>query len=220
MKQLTILCSILATILLFTQCAQLSSFQTAKVVGKNNGEIGFAAGGAGFSGIIDELDESETPILPIFELWGRYGVGNKVDLGLKLSTGLSGVFDAKFQLVGDRQSTFAMALGGGIGFQGGTLESALLQGHIPLHMSIHPSEKVGIFLTPRYISQFIIGDGSINYAGASTGIEIGTRIKFIADFSYFGLLNDTGDIDDGLFGDFGTGLFQGGIGMKFLIGDN
>ncbi|HPG09039.1 MAG TPA: hypothetical protein P5275_12710 [Saprospiraceae bacterium] len=201
-----------------TSCAQLSSFQTAKTVGKNNGEIGFAASGAGFTELIDDVDGS-TPVLPVIELWGRYGVGEKVDVGLKVSTGLSGVFDGKFQIVGDQYSKFALALGAGLGFQGGTLDNLLLQAHVPLHMSVHPSEKFAVYLTPRYISQFVIGDGSLNYGGASLGFEAGQRVKFCMDVSYFSTFSDVNDANS-IFNDFGIGLYQVGLGVKFRIGDN
>ncbi len=221
MKSLVTYLFAVLVIILLTDCAQLSSFQTAKVVGKDNGEIGFAGGGTGFAGLIEEGDgTTTTPVLPILELWGRYGVSDKVDIGLKLSTGLSGVIDAKYQFVGDQHSEFAMAIGGGLGFQGGTLESALLQAHLPLHTSWHPSDRFALFLTPRFISQFVIGDGSLNYGGASFGLETGQKIKFVADFSYFGLINNVDDVDNGIFGDLGVGLFQFGIGMKFRLGDN
>ncbi len=199
-------------------CAQLSSFQTAKTVGKENAEIGFAASGAGFTDFIDNA-EDETAVLPVLEMWGRYGVGENLDVGIKLSTGLSGVFDLKYQFVGDRDSKFAMALGGGLGFQGGTLDDFILQGHIPLHMSIHPSPKFGIYLTPRFISQFIIGTASVNYGGGSFGLEFGQKVKFMTEFNYYKLLNEIQDTDE-LFSDFGIGLYQVGMGFKFRIGNN
>ena len=209
---------LLAALAGLTSCAQLSSFQTAKTVGKNNAEIGFAASGAGFTELIDDADGT-TPVLPVIELWGRYGVGERVDVGMKVSTGLSGVFDGKFQIVGDRYSKFALALGGGLGFQGGTLDNLLLQAHIPLHMSVHPSEKFAIYLTPRYISQFVIGDGSLNYGGASFGLEAGQKVKFCMDFSYFSTFSDVNDVNS-IFNDFGIGLYQLGFGVKFRIGGN
>lgn len=218
MKQLITIVTLVAIVALFSNCAQLSSFTTAKSVGKNNAEIGFAASGAGFTDFINNVDD-ETAVLPVFEFWGRYGVGEKMDLGLKLSTGLSGVFDAKYQFLGDRQSTFAMALGGGLGFQGGTLDAFLLQGHVPLYISVHPTEKFAIYTNPRFISQFIPGEGSLNYGGASFGVEFGKRVKLNIEGNYFKILGDLEDIDSA-FDEFGVGLYQIGLGLRFVIGQN
>ncbi len=218
MKRLISIVLFFTVVLIFSNCAQLSSFTTAKSVGKNNAEIGFAASGAGFTDFINNVDD-ETAVLPVFEFWGRYGVGEKMDLGLKLSTGLSGVFDLKYQFLGDRQSLFAMALGGGLGFQGGTLDALLLQGHVPLFISVHPTEKFAIYTNPRFISQFIPGEGSLNYGGASIGLEFGSRVKFNIEGNYFKILGDLDDVGSA-FDEFGVGLYQIGLGLKFLIGKN
>lgn len=218
MKQIKTIVLFISAVIIFSNCAQLSSFTTAKSVGKNNAEIGFAASGAGFTDFINNVDD-ETAVLPVFEFWGRYGVGEKMDLGLKLSTGLSGVFDLKYQFLGDRQSMFAMALGGGLGFQGGTLDALLLQGHIPLFISVHPTDKFAIYTNPRFISQFIPGEGSLNYGGASFGLEFGSRVKLNIEGNYFKILGDLDDVGSA-FDEFGVGLYQIGLGLKFLIGKN
>jgi hypothetical protein len=123
--------------LLFIGCAQLSSFQTGRTSGKGNGEAGIAASA---SGITDAFDTDANATFFVGEAYGRYGVSENFDIGLKLSTGLTGVFDFKYQIVGDRISPFAMSIGPGVGFQGAIAESALIQLHLPLHMSYHPNE--------------------------------------------------------------------------------
>ncbi|MBK8501435.1 MAG: hypothetical protein IPL46_04065 [Saprospiraceae bacterium] len=196
--------------LLLTSCAQLSSFQTGRTSGKGNGEVGIAASA---SGISDAFETDASATFFVGEAYGRYGVGENFDIGLKLSTALTGVFDFKYQILGDKISPFAMSIGPGIGFQGAIAET-LVQLHFPLHLSYHPNEKLAIYASPRYISQLVTGGGSANYLGSSLGFETGEQVRFVLEASYFKLLNDI-EIDG-----FGLGLFQFGGGVKFRIFGN
>lgn len=197
--------------LMLTSCAQLSSFQTGRTSGKGNGEAGTALSA---SGITQAFDAEASATFFIVEAFGRYGIAENFDIGLKLSTGLTGVIDFKYQIAGDKTSPFAMSVGPGIGFQGDIAGTSLLQLHLPLHMSYHPSERMAIYASPRYISQVITGGGSANYFGSSLGFETGEKVRFVLEASYFRLLNDR-EVD-GL----GIGLFQFGGGLKFRIFGN
>ena len=201
------------TILLLQSCAQLSGFQTARVLPKNEGEIGFTAGGLSTFNTDDLGGELGILSAPVVEVFGRIGFGNNFDAGLKVSSTLSGVFDAKWQFVGDQESKFAMATGLGLGFQGGAANAFLMQAHIPLHMSIHPSDRFAVYFSPRYINQFILGrnieGANLGYLGMSSGIEVGKKVKFILDFSFFNIVN-AGGVDT-------PNLFQIGAGAKFRL---
>lgn len=192
----------------FSNCAQLSSFQTGRTLGQGNGEMGLALSASGITEAFD-LDGSATFF--VAEAFGRYGVSDNFDIGLKLSTGLTGVVDFKYQFVGDKTTPFAMSVGPGFGFQGAIAETSLIQLHLPLHMSYHPNEKSAVYASPRYISQIVTGEGSANYLGSSLGYENGDRVRFVVEGSYFRLLS--GREVDGL----GVGLFQFGAGIKFRI---
>ena len=204
------------SMLLLNSCVQLSTFQTAKTVEKGSGEILVAIGGGGVS----ESFSDESIGFGTFEVAGRLGVGEKVDIGLKISHFISYLADVKFQFVGDKDSKFAMATGPGVGIYAFGLGTTIGQLTVPLHMSVHPSERLGIYLTPRYSGQFAFGDesGSLNYLGGSVGFETGRKIKFGTDISYLRLLNEDGH--GNTFEDFALGLFQVGFGLKFLISGN
>ncbi|MDX1478663.1 MAG: hypothetical protein R3301_13215 [Saprospiraceae bacterium] len=193
-------------------CIQVSSWQTARTVGEHNGEILVAFGALGIS---DPLGEDADAGVGTMELMGRYGVSETVDIGLKISSFSSYVFDAKFQVVGDRTTSFGLALGPGIGITAFVGSNGIFQGHLPVHMSVHPSERFAFYFTPRYSSQFTFGDGALHYLGGSLGLEFGRKVKFGLDVSFAELLNDT-DADD-VFEDFGLRLFQVGFGAKFRI---
>jgi hypothetical protein len=194
-----------------TNCAQLSSFQTGRTLGQGNGEAGAALSA---SGISDAFDVDANATFFVAEAFGRYGISENFDIGLKLSTGLTGVVDFKYQFIGDKTAPFAMSVGPGFGFQGAIAETSLIQLHLPLHMSYHPNEKSAVYASPRYISQIVTGEGSANYLGSSLGYENGDKVRFVLEGSYFRLLS--GREVDGL----GLGLFQIGAGLKFRIFKN
>lgn len=205
---------VLGATLMLQGCIQLSTFQTAKTVGDGNGEILVAFGGGG----ITDAFEGGSAGFGTFELAGRLGVGERTDFGLKISHFTSYLADVKYQFVGDQDSKFAMATGPGIGLYAFGFGSTIFQGTLPLHMSVHPSEKFAVYLTPRYSGQYLVGDnsGSLHYLGGSIGFEAGRNVRFGTDISYMGLLNDSSDPNDS-FEDFGLGLFQVGLGVKFRI---
>ena len=195
-----------------TGCIQVSSWQTARTVGEGNGEILVALGALGIS---DPLGDETDAGIGTMELMGRYGVSEKVDLGIKISSFSSYVFDAKFQLIGDRDAQFALAVGPGIGITAFVGTNGIFQGHVPIHMSVHPSDRFAFYFTPKYASQFTLGDGALHYLGGSLGLEFGRKVKFGLDVSFVNLLNDQ-DADD-IFEEFGLQLFQVGFGAKFRI---
>lgn len=186
-----------------SSCASLASYQTAKTTPKDEGEFGASLD---IVGITDGFD-NQNLALPNINLWGRYGVGNKTDIGLRLSTSLNIMFDLKQQIIGDQQSKFALALGGGLGFV--PLGKLIFQYHVPLYISVHPKDNFAYYLTPRYIHQY-----GINYLGTSVGLQFGRKTKFAFDISYAGSLNTTTIVEDI---NLGNGLFNIGWGIKVPI---
>lgn len=210
------LLAFVAVAFLLSGCAQFSGFQTARTVDKGGGEISLAVGG--LSTQVDfDIDSTSTgdftATVPFLEAGGRWGLGEKVDMGLRISSTLNMTLDARYQFVGDKTSLFAMAIGGGIGYQGGIGGFNLFQTQFPLYMSVHPTDNLGIYLTPRFAAQFATssGGGSVNWGGFSSGVEIGRNVRFGADVSFFRIINNQ-DIFDTL------NFFQVGIGVKFMLG--
>ncbi|NND31306.1 MAG: hypothetical protein HKN76_01860, partial [Saprospiraceae bacterium] len=123
-----ILCLTSVSAVFFAGCAQLSSFQTGRTLGQGNGEGGLALS---VSGLSDPFESDANATFFVAEAYGRYGVSDNFDIGLKLSTGLTGVVDFKFQFVGDKISPFVMSVGPGFGFQGAIAGTSLVQLHLP-----------------------------------------------------------------------------------------
>lgn len=202
--------------LLLASCASLTGFQDGRTVGKDNGDfygsLNFSSS-PNFNKWEDDSTVVDVPTLtfPNLEFGGRYGVGEKVDVTLRLNTNLNIGIGAKFQVIGDRQSPFAMSLGAEVGSFGIVL--GLLNVQVPVYLSVHPSESFSWYLTPRYIRQFSTFAGvenGLSYLGGNTGLLFGNRNKFGLDIGYYRL----GGIENSI------GLFQFGLGGRFAFGKN
>ena len=156
------------SLLLFSSCAQLSSFQTGKTLGKGTNQITVTATGYGVTGEPGSIIEGDLAIFPFIEVMGQFGITDRLDLGLKLSTGGNAQGHAKFQFAGSLESKFAAALGGGLSYQWAD-EVRVYRAHVPLYLSYHPGEKDAIYATPRYIYQSVSDDSDAYFLGSSLG---------------------------------------------------
>lgn len=202
--------------LLFTGCASLTGYQDGRSVGEGNGEGMISLNlsqSPSFTDLEDSLGIDEIPSFrfPNIELSGKYGVTEKLDVTLRMNTNLNLGVGAKYQLIGDRSSEFAL----GIGAEAGTfgLITGLWNVQLPLYTSFHPTEKFTIYASPRYIYQFstIGGVEGWNYLGGNFGFLFGSRHKFGLDIGYY-QVGATG-VDK-------LGLVSVGIGGKFAFGNN
>lgn len=218
-NQLWIFAILLAGMAAFTGCASLTGFQDGRTLGQDNGEIGVSLNfsqSPDFDDWEDQVDDSvnvDIPQLyfPSFEFSGRYGVAEKVDIGVRLNTNLNLGVSGKFQVVGDQESPFAMSLGAEVGTFG--LVSGLWNVQIPVFLSVHPSERFAWYLTPRYIYQFTSyagADNGLSYVGGNTGIMFGGRNKFGFDIGYYSVSAGEGNGN--------LGLLQIGLGARFPLG--
>lgn len=208
--------------LLLQSCASLSGFHTGRTVGENRAEFtaSLNAGNApDFSEEEDNVsDELSVVFFPNIELGGRYGVSEKLDFGVRLNTSLNVLLDAKYQFVGDQESPFAVSAGAGFGTFGLiTTSAALLNFQVPLYTSYHPTESIGIYLSPRYIGQFGTAfsetTGLLSYYGFNTGAEFGKdALRFALDYGFY-RLDSPGQIKN-------TSVMQFGIGLKFTFGES
>ncbi len=188
-------------------------------MGEGNAEIGVSLNmsqSPDFDKLGDEIEDSTDVnipsfFFPSFEFSGRYGVAEKVDIGVRLNTNLNFGISGKFQVVGDQESSFAMALGAEVGTFG--LISGLWNVQIPVFLSVHPSERFSWYFSPRYIYQFTTYAGAENglsYLGGNTGVMFGSRNKFGLDIGYY---NVSAGADNG-----SIGMLQIGLGARFPIG--
>lgn len=201
----------------FSNCASLTGFQDGRTVGQNNGEFSASLNFAQSPDFNDWEDQNDSfgiiprIFFPSIELGGRYGIAEKVDLTLRLNTTLNIGLGAKFQVVGDRESQVALALGAEVGSI--SLISGLWNVQIPVYFSLHPQENFAWYLSPRYIYQFESYSGadfSLSYVGGNTGLLFGKRHKFGLDFGYYRVGSEGDNI----------GIVQFGFGGRFALGNN
>lgn len=217
-------CSLLALVfgtMLLSNCASLTGFTDGRTVGKNNGEI---SGSLNFSQSPKFRDFADDSVnigsdfrftIPSVELAGRFGVAEKVDIGVRMSSNLNLALDAKFQVLGDRESQTALSLGAGFGSFGLFFPGVgLWNFQVSAPFSVHPNERFSWYLAPRYIGQFASAAGEttglLNYTGGNTGFLFGDKLRFGLDIGFFKL---------GAGGE-SVSLFQFGGGLKYAIGDN
>jgi len=218
-NQLLFIALLLTGMAAFTGCASLTGFQDGRAVGQDNGEVGVSLNysrSPDLDKLKDEAEDStnvEIPIdgFPFIEVSGRYGVTDKLDIGVRLNSNLNLGVSGKYQLVGDQESPFAMALGAEIATFG--LIAGLWNVQVPVYFSVHPSERLAIYLTPRYTYQFSTFAGAeygLSYVGANAGLMFGERSKFGFDIGYHNVSATEGDGN--------LGMLQFGVGARFPIG--
>jgi len=203
-------------IIIATGCASLTGYQDGKSVGEGNGEIAVSLN-LSQSPSFNELEDSTGIVdipsfsFPNIEVGGRYGVTEKLDILVRVNTNFNFNAGVKYQLVGDRNSAFAIGVGAELGTFG--LFSSLWNAQIPVYASYHPTEKFSIYLAPRYIYQFssFAGLEGWSYLGGNFGLLFGNKNKFGFDVGIYRVgANETGRI----------GLTSFGVGGKFGLGNN
>ena len=182
--------------LLFTNCASLTGFESGKTVGEGNGFFSASLNATRTPDFDLELSDSTdlSFFFPNIEIGGRYGIIDKLDMGMKANTNLNVMLDAKYQLLGDENSKAAMSIGLGGGTFG--LVSSLWNIQIPAYFSFHPSEKVAFYVNPRYVVQFAAGNldiGALNYFGGNAGLLLGEKVKFGLDAGFYNVRSTDDD---------------------------
>lgn len=207
----TLLLPALCLCILFSNCASLTGFETGKTSGKDQGYFSASLNANRTPDFnLDDDDESESFFFPNIEVGVRYGLAEKIDIGLKANSYFNIVMDGKFQVVGDQDSEAAVSLGAGIGTFGPV--AGLWHVQIPAYFSFHPSEDFAFYLSPRHVTQFAAGDlsaGSLNYFGGNAGIEFGKTNKFGFDIGAYNISSsEANDIES---------LFTFGFGLKITF---
>lgn len=198
-KKISRITSVAIVVALFSSCASMSSMQTARVT--NQGEVAFGVGG-GYVSTDIQLGEAETIEIaaPLMEVTARYGITERLDVGAKLGIIGTAGLDAKYQFLGDRHSTLASSAGLGVYYLSLTSssgdtesESSIVDLHIPVYLSVHPTDFFAFYAVPKFIvrrNNYSVNatseTASSNWMGVTTGIRLGRKTGFFAEYSYFG----------------------------------
>ena len=195
-------------------CGQLSSLQTGKALGKNKVSIG----GALWAYSVDNNNSGNgdlgSGVFPYGEIFGRFGLTDKLDVGVKLSAVGNILVDGKFQILGNETSKFAAALGAGFELQATRFSEVLVyRTHLPLYLSFHPNQKTAFYLTPRLAFQKVSNGSDTFFPGVSVGLEnkFSSKFRLYVEGSYYRPSSETISYSRNNFYLFGAGcafIFQ------------
>lgn len=205
--------------LFFISCGTYSSMQTGRTVEQGTGEVGVALFRP--SSIINAIkiknDDSKFTKFKLGYLHvnAKYGITDQAEIGVNLNTYCQIGVEGKYQLVGDKESLFALSVGAAVN----TFFFQYYEYQLPVHMSLHPIGDLAIYFTPKYAGQFVSSLGLssfayMHYAGLSTGIMYGDRTKVGIEYTYMDPLRKV------LGQDIFPALHNFGIGVKFTINGN
>ena len=115
------------------------------------------------------IDEGESIRVPFGQVVYEYGVADKLDAGISISSAFNALINVKYQLIGDQESRFALALNPGLEFQLGGDDGFFLRPHFSAPLSLDLDDKFTLFAEPKYIYQTI--DGT-HFPGFSGGLQV------------------------------------------------
>ncbi len=182
--------------MLLSSCVSMSSMQTARTLGKGNTELSLGGSRVSYDYFPSETDTINRKTVT-GEIDWRYGITDKLDIGVKASIlGTAGGY-AKYQFLGDQESKFAASGGAGLGYltiESGTDENksktTIVDYYVPLNLSYHPKEWIGIYTSPRYTLRTAKSNDSkasaSHWYGTTTGIRLGKKVAPFIEYSIFG----------------------------------
>lgn len=145
---------------------------------------------------------------PAIEIDSKFGITDKFDLGITLSTARFGM-NGKYNFYNDEE-LFSLAGGLGLGF---ALGGEYIQPQ--LFASVHPTDRLAFYANPSYSLTFLndysystLYTDNLDFFGANLGFLYGERIQVGADIGFFRIAADR-DI-------YNTMNFS--IGAKFRFG--
>jgi len=179
-------------------CISNKAFQTARTtpVGDKGFGFGIALPNAEFYSLDTAGVATDTTNLGGFaaEFFGRFGVTEKLDVGVNLTLLGTGGADVKYQFLGDNESPLAASIGAGFGYltfgAGDEDESnSIIDIMVPAYVSYHAGSALGIYASPRYIFRKA-GENSSNF-GIVGGLRLGGESSGV--FIEYGYLKSSSD---------------------------
>ncbi|MBK7857073.1 MAG: hypothetical protein IPJ65_00355 [Archangiaceae bacterium] len=165
-------------------CLTTGSVQRAETLGKGGFEIGVEPGVFGLA-VTNSSAGAGSTFLPAFNISGRFGIADRVDIGARIGSGLL-EFNGKFMITDPANTSFALSLApsvagfilGGSSSGGGSALAGLLNFALPVLIGLRFGEHELVF-GPRLNNVVIFaggtgGSGSIYVflPGVSAGFAI------------------------------------------------
>ena len=172
----------LFTAISLSSCISLVNYQTGKTLGKDNNEI--IVSSEVFPVSDNEVSVAYSPGISYYR-----GVSDKVDVGIRVESGLFGYSaGAKIQLVGDQSSRFALAIDPRVGILLLPEKNYAPYAVLPAIVSWHPSEKFALTFAEEFY--YLSADDRPTDLSHSLGMEIGENrvlLSLGATYGYYGL---------------------------------
>jgi len=151
-------------------------------------------------------------VLPNAEIFARRGFAEKFDAGLKISSSGNILADGKLQLIGNKDSKFALATGLGFEYQYSNFENFVSRQSVPFYFSYHPNANFAVYTVPKFVHQFVSDDFDSFFLGDNLGVKkrISDRFSLIAEGSFFLLFDHEFKLTDNV-------IYNGGLGFVFDI---
>lgn len=109
------------------------------------------------------------------ELNIRYGLAEKCDIGVEIGLPTPITFDLKYQFIGN--DTSFVAGGAGLGIAVFSFREMSYGIILSLYLSIHPSEMISLYTSPRHLSFYGVG--------ITSGVRFGKDFAVIAEYSIY-----------------------------------
>lgn len=188
---------------MLSSCSSLTTFQTGRTNGKNAIKLDINGSAYAYK---ENLTQVVTPFL---EARGSYGIFEKVDVNLSISSALSSLASIKYQFIGDQFSPFAISVEPGFEYQFSSLDATIRvqRYHFPVHLSVHSNNDIAYYISPKYVLQQ--ADNIDHFAGFSTGIALKRSNEYFIGAGYFIPFN----ADSGIAGN----LIQIGGGVRLNL---
>jgi hypothetical protein len=168
-------------------CANLSNFQTAEVVEGGSSRSTFGVTAAEITTDADPEDLIWEDTYYILEYGARFGLANRVDVGLKfyLNSYVTGIVgDLKFQFVDTKFLDTSIDLGLGVA---GIEEMTVFDLSSSLLLTFNFSEKFSITLAPRAINRSLSSTGDEEWetlTGGTFTAAIGDNFKVLPEVGF------------------------------------
>jgi hypothetical protein len=188
------LCASGLFMVLLTGCISPNSLQSGRTIGKGKMDVTYSVTEGQYNDhFVDEKNRFD--YIPIFEGSMKYGVCENFDISCKFSTASFASAQVKLQFLGNKKSLFAASVGADAGIIIISEEITYWHTSIPLYLSIHPTDKFAIYITPRYCHSNrllsntaqgygYINDGYWNYIDLSYGLIFGKQNRFMIEITH------------------------------------
>lgn len=197
---------------LLSSCAQISSLQTAKPLPKGDAVLGASIAAYGVTGDDFIGGDLGVGVLPHLEIFGRYGIANNFDAGLKLSSNANIAIDGKYQFLGNQNSKFAIAIGAAFEYQYNPDLKFVNRQTLPIYFSFHPNDDFALYASPKFIHQLIVDDDNSIFLGGNLGLQkrISSKFSLLVEGSNFFVFDNS-------FKTTGELVFNVGVGFTFHL---